>query len=237
MTKTQEIDQAANTNRRHPRSTFFAQYPYNQGTITRSGHEIHFNDTPNNESIRIAHTKGTYFEIESTGRWIQTIVENAYYYIKKSYTLTIDGHCDIKIKGAYTFNSDASSLIVVKEDQVQTIGQNSIEAVGGTKEIHTEGDHFEKINGNQTIAVKGNANFAVEGSQVESVSGTKDQVIETTFRIKCNTLLVEADDIIYMKCSKFVLDAGQIEIHSATTTKMKSGGITYIDGSQIRLND
>ena len=55
-------------NRRHPESTFEATYPYNQSTITRSGHEIHINDTPEKESLRVAHTKGSYVEIDKDGR-------------------------------------------------------------------------------------------------------------------------------------------------------------------------
>ena len=109
-------------NNRHPDSDFNAQYPYNQSTLTRSGHEIHINDSPGSESLKIAHRKGTYVEINQDGRWIQTVVEKGYNYYKDGLTETVDGHKDIKIAGNLNSNVDNSINDVVGG----TIGKPSV---------------------------------------------------------------------------------------------------------------
>ena len=63
-----------NNNNRHPDSIAHAEYPYNQSTVTRSGHEFHVNDTPGHESIREAHTTGTMREINKDGDQINVVV-------------------------------------------------------------------------------------------------------------------------------------------------------------------
>jgi len=95
-------------NARNPESTFEAEYPYNQSTITRSGHEIHINDTPDKESLRIAHTKGSYVEIDKDGRTVVNSSGGGYYYFSNSFTTTVDGHHDIKVSGVQNVNVDGS---------------------------------------------------------------------------------------------------------------------------------
>ena len=84
-------------NRRHPPSTFEAEYPYNQATVTRGGHEFHINDTPDKESLRIAHTKGSYVEIDKDGRTVVNSIGKAYYYMCDGFTTSVDGHHDLLV--------------------------------------------------------------------------------------------------------------------------------------------
>ena len=69
-------------NRRKTESTFSTEYPYNQATVSRGGHEFHINDAPGKESLKVAHTQGTYVEIESDGAWRQVVQAKANYYHK-----------------------------------------------------------------------------------------------------------------------------------------------------------
>lgn len=251
------------TNQRHPDSTFQATYPYNQATITRSGHELHFNDTPNHESIRLAHTKGTYFEIESTGRWIHTIAEKAYQYIKSSYTQTIDSHADIKISGTYTFNCDQSAYEAIGTDKTVGIGGNLIDGVTGIREVHTERDKFESVTGDYALGIQGGLYQAVEGDHVSSVSGVKSDILQSDWSvISAASIEMNAQSIFRIKCDKFIVDAREITmttkggdvtvdsdgkvtvkgnaeilVDGKSSVTINAMGITYVNGTQIRLND
>lgn len=243
-------------NRRHPESTFQAIYPYNQATITRSGHEIHLNDTPGNESIRIAHTKGTYVEVESTGRWVQVVAEKAYQYIKSAMALTVDSHMDVKVGGTYTFNCNQSAFEAVATDKTVGVGGNLIDGVSGVREVHTEGDKLETVNGDSVVGIKGDQHQAIQGDVVTNITGVKsdilasdwsvtsdaavEMVVADQFRIKCDDFIVDAASNIQMKAGGTVLvDAvGEIIINSAAgPIRITAGGIVYVNGAQIRLND
>lgn len=250
-------------NRRHPESTFQAQYPYNQATITRSGHEIHLNDTPGNESIRIAHTKGTYIEVESTGRWVQVIAEKAYQYIKSAMALTVDSHMDVKVGGTYTFNCDQSAFEAVATDKTVGVGGNLIDGVSGTREVHTEGDKLETVNGDSVSGIKGDLHQAIQGAAVTNISGIKSDILQSDwsvtsgasvemtvdgkFRVKCNEFIVDAasitmttagGDITITSGGKITVNgAAEINVNGSSSIDITATGVTYINGAQIRLND
>lgn len=253
----------SDTNQRHPNSTFQATYPYNQATITRSGHEIHLNDTPDHESIRIAHTKGTYFEMESSGRWMHTVAEKAYQYIKSSYTQTVDSHYDVKIGGTYTFNCDTSAIEQVGQNKNVGVGGNLVDGVTGIREIHTERDRMESVTGDSIIGIRGSLYQAVETDHVSSVSGVKSDIIEGdwsvtsgasvemnidgTFRIKCDKFQVDAreiqmttqgGDITVTSSGRITVNGtAEIAVNGSSSITIDASGVTYINGSQVRLND
>lgn len=250
-------------NRRHPESTFQAQYPYNQATITRGGHEMHVNDTPDNESLRIAHTKGTYVEIESTGRWVQVVAEKAYQYIKSGLALTVDSHMDVKVGGTYTFNCDASSIEAVALDKTTGVGGNLVDGVSGVREVHTEGDKLETVNADSVLGVKGDRHEAIQGDQVTNIAGVKTDILESDwsvtsgasvemtvdgkFRVKCNEFIVDAasikmttsgGDVTITSGGAITINGtAQIKVNGSSSINIAASGVTYINGAQIRLND
>jgi hypothetical protein len=254
---------SSDPNQRHPNSTFQATYPYNQATVTRSGHELHFNDTPGNESIRLAHTTGTYIEIESSGRMVQTITEKLYSYIKSTSTQTIDSHYDLKIGGTSTLNIDQSSFEAVSQDKTTAVGGNLVDGVGGVRELHTESDKYESVNGDSVFGVKGSRHEAVEGDNVTSITGVKQDTLQSDwsvtsaasiemnaegkFRVKCDQFIVDAreitmttvgGDVTITSGGKITINgAAEIEVNGDSTIRIAASGVTYINGSQVRLND
>jgi len=134
-------------NRRHPPSTFEAEYPYNQATVTRGGHEFHINDTPGKESLRISHTKGSYVELDKDGRTVVNSIGKAYYYMCDGFSTTVDGHYDLKVKGVMNVNVDGS----VSEE---TAG-NRYTAAGGNFVLGAGGNLIEKVVGDRTDLVGG----------------------------------------------------------------------------------
>lgn len=226
--------------KRHPDSTFEAEYPYNQATISRSGHEFHINDTPDKESLRIAHTKGTYVEIESTGRWVQTVVEKMFSYVKSTFTKTVDSHYDVKIGGTYTFNCDKSSYEAVALNKTSGVGGDLQDGVGGERNLHTEKDKYESVNGSVASFVKGSVSDAVEGDVTNTIGGVRSESIVGDWQVS-STASVEmvVDGKFRIKCDQFIVDAREI-VMTATggVVRIKSdGNNVYVDGVQIRLND
>lgn len=226
--------------KRHPDSTFEAEYPYNQATISRSGHEFHINDTPGKESLRAAHTSGTYVEIESTGRWVQTVVEKMFSYVKGTFTKTVDSHVDIKIGGTYTFNCDKSSYEAVALNKTSGVGGDLQDGVGGERDIHTEKDKYESVNGSSTSFVKGDVSDAVEGNVTNTIGGVRSESIVGDWQVS-STASVEmvVDGKFRIKCDQFIVDAREI-IMTASGGPVRitsEGNNVYVDGVQIRLND
>lgn len=230
---------SSDPNQRHPNSTFQATYPYNQATVTRSGHELHLNDTPGHESIRLAHTTGTYIEMESSGRMVQTITEKLYSYIKSTFTQTVDSHYDLKIGGTNTLNIDESSFEAVGTDKTIAVGGNLVDGVGGVREIHTERDRFETVNGDSAFGIKGDRHESVEGSQVTSITGIKSDILQSDWSVSSAAgIEFNADGTVRIKCDRFVVDAREIVMTAAGgDVRITASGIVYINGAQIRLND
>lgn len=253
----------SDSNQRHPNSTFQASYPYNQATVTRSGHELHFNDTPGHESIRLAHTKGTYIEMESSGRLVQTVTEKLYSYIKSTSTQTVDSHYDLKIGGTNTLNIDQSSFEAVGQDKTTAVGGNLVDGVGGVRELHTEGDKYESVNGDSAFGVKGSRYESVEGDNVTSITGIKQDTLQSNWSVtSAASIEMNAESIFRVKCDKFIVDAreitmttvggnitvtsggkitvngaAEIQVNGSTSINITATGVTRINGSQVRLND
>lgn len=201
----------SDSNQRHPDSTFRAEYPYNQATISRAGHEIHINDTPGSESLRVSHTKGTYVEIESTGRWVQTIVEKAYTYIKDAYALTVDSHMDTKVAGTHTLNVDQSAWEAIGQDKTVGVGGDLIDGVGGVRQVHTEKDKMESVNGSYTIAVKGDVNTYIEGDAITDFVGSRGDIIAGDWSVTCGSSIdTNSTNVIRFKCKNFIIEADSI---------------------------
>jgi len=96
-----------------PASAYGAKYPYNQVTVTRSGHVIEYDDTPGHERIRIFHKSGTYTEINNSGQSVSKIVDDGWEIIIKNKhvqvggntTVIVTGNCDL-VASAITMTSD-----------------------------------------------------------------------------------------------------------------------------------
>ena len=229
----------SDTNRRHPESNFSTEYPYNRATITRSGHEFHVNDAPGNESLKVSHTTGTYVEIEKTGRWVQTVVEKVYQYFKNTFALTVDSHADIKVGGTYNFNVDKSSYEAYGLDRTVGVGGDLIDGVGGVRQLHTENDKLESINGSSTSSVKGDVNSNIDGALVTAVNGIKADVLANDWSVTGKNIEMSIDGDFRVKCKNFIVNAeSSVTINtSGGPITITATGVVYVNGTQIRLND
>lgn len=204
----------SDSNARRPDSSFNAEYPYNQAILTRSGHEIHLNDTPGNESIRVAHTRGTYIEMENNGRLVAMVAERMYQYIKESLSVTADGHFDLKIGSTYNLNVDGSMLESVASNRNIGVGGDMIVGVRGALENHVTGDHSTTIGGDSNSLITGDDFRSTGGDSVNLVNGSRSDIVEGDLSITSSGAveISTSDGVIHLRCDKFVVDANSIEL-------------------------
>lgn len=169
----------SNFNARHPDSQFSTEYPYNNSTITRSGHEIHINDAPGSESIKISHTKGSYTEIGPNGDLNQVVTDKANYYYADGHTTTIDGHKDEKILGAYNLNlgnnsSTGSYNLTVTGGPINVITDETLSIGSKTADIMTYDNLEIGVGGNFNTQVDGDKSDVITGDSTEQIIGDKN---------------------------------------------------------------
>jgi hypothetical protein len=233
-------------NRRHPPSTFEAKYPYNQSTITRSGHEFHINDTPDKESLRIAHTKGSYVELDKDGRTVVNSVGKAYYYMCDGFSTTVDGHYDLKVKGVMNVNIDGSVSEETKGNRYMAAGGDFIFGAGGNLSKTVVGDHYDSTGGDNVIAITGSEYKNVGGESVTNFTGIKTEVLNDDWSVNSHgNIEIISDGNIRFKCKNFEIEAdsitfktiaGDVTITSSGQVLSTSTGQTIVTASKIILN-
>jgi hypothetical protein len=225
---------ADSKNAKHPDSTFDTEYPYNQATITRGGHEFHINDAPGKESLRWAHTKGSYIEINHEGRLVQAVVDKSYQYNADGVSVTVDGHSDTKTSGTVRDNSDGA--------RSSETGGNIYTGGGGISIHGTQdssisssagGDKFETTSGNIVTDHEGSVNHNITGDFVECITGNKSEILmgDWAFNNQSGSVDMQIDS------GKFRLfDASDILIESQTKITFKVGSSIIVmksDGISI----
>ena len=106
-------------------------YPYNNVYETESGHIVEFDNTINNERIRIRHRSGTTIELRDNGDYIELIRNNAYSITNSNSNVYIQGYSNCTVDG--NINIQGNSNI-----SVQAAGNLSL-AAGGTIDIRAGG--------------------------------------------------------------------------------------------------
>jgi hypothetical protein len=115
-----------------PDSSYAARYPYNRAIVTRSGHIIEIDDTPDNERLHVRHSKGSYVEINKDGRMIIKSVDDSFEIVGKDKNIHIEGNANIKVKGNMNSIVDGKTTITGKNDIVlASEGKVSINGVLG----------------------------------------------------------------------------------------------------------
>jgi hypothetical protein len=128
-----EIQTVVNTKiGNEPDSSYAAKYPYNRAIVTRSGHIIEIDDTPDNERLHVRHSKGSYVEINKDGRMIIKSVDDSFEIVGKDKNIHIEGNANIKVKGNLNSVVDGKTTITGKKDIVlASEGKISINGVLG----------------------------------------------------------------------------------------------------------
>lgn len=181
--------------RRVEESSYGAKYPYNRVMVTESGHEMHWDDTPGKERIRMAHKSGTYYEISAKGRKVEVVVGNDQKYNKGGVTLTIDHNQDVKIHG-----------------------HNRI-VVGGGQHTEVSGDNNTSVGGDNLIVVAGNGKIAIAGNAYIGVGGSADMNVKGNMKMN-----VKGDFALQVAGSASLNSSGTMSINSSGDVRIKEPG-------------
>jgi hypothetical protein len=214
--------------KRHPKSTFDAKYPYNRVEVTESGHEIHYDDTPGKERIRRSHKSGSYEEWSHDGKVVTMAVGNRVDYSKQGLTTTVDKNHDVKVGGSVRTSISGGSHSEIK----------------GTSSTAVDGDSKTMVGGNMVSAVKGDSVSGVTGKTVMRLGGgievKGDAKMDGKFDSEASmefgsTLDLSAkSDITIKSDTKITLIVGGSKIVIAPDhISIKSSGPIYLDGTQI----
>lgn len=179
-----ETEDPTAKNTRRDKSNYGTKYPFNQVLVTESGHEVHYDNTPGKERIRIAHKDGSYTEWTAGGKKVEVIVGNSQQYHKGGCTVTIDNNQDVKISGHSRVIMGGGSHIEVAGDATVAVGGDSLNvtmgdsktAVAGALHLFAAGDGNINIKGNMDMKVGGNMVTTVKGDQRTGVAGATEHV-------------------------------------------------------------
>lgn len=115
-----------------PDSSYGAKYPYNRAIVTRAGHVIEIDDTPDNERLHIRHSKGSYVEINKDGRMIIKSVDDSFEVVGKEKNLYVEGNANIHVKGNMNSIVEGTTKITSEGDMLLgTAGKLTISGVLG----------------------------------------------------------------------------------------------------------
>lgn len=197
-------------------------YPQFDGTRTRSGHVMIFDDTRDKEHITLQHRSGTMFQfmpdgalhvVAHKGQFIQVFGESRVK-ITGAQDITVDGDASMKVKGAQNITVDGDVTMAVKgkytvtaQSMNMTIAEQ-MDTVAGSETKKIDGSSTTQVVGAVSIMSKGGALFGSTGDDVGIGSGK-------------NLGLVAA---------------GTFSAKSTGQTSIKADGPISMDGSQIHQN-
>jgi hypothetical protein len=138
-----------------PPSAYNGKYPYNQTSVSESGHVTMVDDTPGSEIMRWQHKAGTFTEWQPDGTEVHHIVGKGYYITESDGNVLINGACNINIVGqaSLTFQNDVTvnyqgnvnevaekdySLLVKGEYTVSSSGNLNLNAMGQLSGIYVQ---------------------------------------------------------------------------------------------------
>lgn len=188
---------------RHPRSSYDARYPYNNGAVvTESGHEFHMDDTPGAERIRLAHRSGSYVEMSADGRRVDMTTGHQLTYVKGGITSTTDGNRDEKVAGSSRLNVSGDSHTEVKGSVSQAVDGGMATIVGGDVSTAVTGDASMAVRGNMSFKMSGGGKIKVDGSKTIKVDGplTIESGDSITLRVGGSSITL-TDGLIVIRAS------------------------------------
>jgi hypothetical protein len=218
-------------NFRVPPSKFAASYPYNQATVTRGGHEIHINDTPGTESLRMMHTKGSYVEMDQTGNVTQVNVAKSFYYTQDSFAETTEGHKDVFVGATSNEDVQGDARQVIGGSKIVGVGGDHFESVGGSKTTNVTLNKYETVVGEQNIDVGLNSTKSVGLYETNSTGLVKNEMIGLDWNVTAGqNIQMMNNGIFHIKCGTFIVDAGSIFLNTPT------GIISLLAALDITMN-
>lgn len=139
-----------------PYPAYNPEYPYDNATVTESGHVIEYDDTPHSERIHIAHRSGSFVEWFPTGTKVekitksnyQIIMADDYLHVMGKVAISVDGDCLVRVKGDTILESGGKLTANVAADMDFSVGGSfNVQA----KEINLTASDIATVIGKQVF--------------------------------------------------------------------------------------
>lgn len=164
---------------------FQENYPFRMGWVSNSGHFLLFDDMEGAELVKLAHTVGSFLEMDQSGDYTEqvqrnklisifgdkvsdiqkskkeTIGGNHEVTIKKDKIETIKGDYTLEVLGKYLFKHQGNLENEVNELK-QTMGSLE-QIIRGARSVKVDGGNSQIIGGANTTAVLANDNTTISG--------------------------------------------------------------------------
>lgn len=157
-----EPESAANTD-------YQPVYPYNNITLTESGHSFEMDDTPTRERVRLQHRSGTFIEMHPNGDEVHKVYGDGYEITIKNKNVLIKGHCNITVEGD-------CNMQVLGDFNHSVKGDYNLE-VAGKMNQRVVGDI--SISSDEDVSITANENFggAIYLSAADNITVSADMVV------------------------------------------------------------
>jgi predicted chitinase len=200
-----------------PEIPFGAQYPFNHVHESESGHIHEVDDTPGQERIHTYHRSGTYTDIDANGTQVNYIVGDNYVLMERNGNIHVSGECNITTEGQVN--------IFVQSDANIEVSQNANIEVGNNINVNAHRDIDLTAGGNMRVNVAGDYSLTAANIFNYTAGMSKSQAD--------SGMHLQSGDLMYVssKAGLQLHDAERVNIESAGTLDMLSGGVTNIDYS------
>lgn len=203
-----------------PKSSYAAEYPYNNVFYSRAGHIEEFDDTPSFERYNRVHPAGSYEEVRPDGTRVVKIVGDDYLIVMQGRKVNIKGNLQVVIEG------DAN--IYNMGNVNQTIDGNVTEFVRGNVNQTVEGELKGLYKQNAELTVNKDATVNVDQNLTANVkqNATVHVTEDATITAKNASMEIEED---------MTIGANNVNITARTNTFIDSGALTKITGGTVQV--
>lgn len=221
---------ADNYNKRSPDSTIQPEYYYTQAEETIGGHTFIVHNKPGEEALRMAHTKGTYVEIDKAGGMQLKVVGKSHYYMADGFSHVVEGHADLKVQGTYNFNVDQSYSEAIGKNKYVGIGGDYTHSVDGTRTTYAKKNRFDSVDGKEVTRVTGRSSQSFGGEAVRKYEKSLNETITNDMGIKVGgDIEFQANGLIRFVCKNFEIEAETVTIKTST------GSLIVVSGADITV--
>lgn len=165
-----------------PAPAFAPVYPFNYAHETESGHAFELDDTAGNERVHIAHTNGSFIEMNAKGNRVEKIIKDNYTIVLGDNFVSIDGVCNITVNGNCNLKTKGKLNIDAAEINMKASGDIKMKA-GGSLKTQSGGTTHVKSGGSLNLgsvdkaSLKGSS-VGIQGNSV-SLAGKVANKVKT----------------------------------------------------------
>lgn len=162
------IQSANNFKWSEPYPAYNPEYPYDNATVTESGHIIEYDDTPHSERIHIAHRTGSFMEWYPTGTKVEKITKSNYQIVMADDYLHVMGKVAITVGGDCLVRVQGDTILETGGKLTANVAGDMDFSVGGDFNVQAKNINLSAL---QAAVLIGQQVFVTGGSSVDVTAG------------------------------------------------------------------